>query len=66
MSAEPKGCLEDVAMAQWEEASVITVRGTVKSSGNSKRSRTEKAATKRASTTRKAIQYSLIEAFVEA
>ena len=31
--AEPKECLEDVAMAQWEEASVITVRGTVKSQG---------------------------------
>lgn len=34
MSAEPKECLKDIAMAQWEEASVITVRGTVKSSGS--------------------------------
>ena len=33
MFAEPKECLEDVAMAQWEEASVITVRGNVKSPG---------------------------------
>ena len=33
MFAEPKECLEDVAMAQWEEASVITVRGNVKSAG---------------------------------
>ena len=32
--AEPKDCLEDVAMAQWEEASVITVRGTVRAEGN--------------------------------
>ena len=31
--AEPKECVEDVAMAQWEEASVITVRGNVKSAG---------------------------------
>ena len=34
MLAEPKECLEDIAMAQWEEASVITVRGTVKSEGS--------------------------------
>ncbi len=34
MFAEPKECLEDIAMAQWEEASVITVRGTVKSEGS--------------------------------
>ena len=33
MSAEPEECLEDIAMAQWEEA-VITVRGTVKSEGS--------------------------------
>ena len=32
--AEPKEALEDVAMAQWEEASVITVRGLVKSAGS--------------------------------
>jgi hypothetical protein len=32
--AEPKEALEDVAMAQWEEASVITVRGRVKSAGS--------------------------------
>lgn len=31
--AEPKECLADIAMAQWEEASVITVRGTVRSEG---------------------------------
>ena len=33
MAAEPEECLEDIAMAQWEEA-VITVRGTVKSEGS--------------------------------
>ena len=32
--AEPKEALEDVAMAQWEEASVITVRGNVRSAGS--------------------------------
>ena len=32
--AEPKDCVEEVAMAQWEEASVITVRGTVRGEGN--------------------------------
>lgn len=34
MYAEPKECVEDIAMAQWEEASVITVRGTVRSEGS--------------------------------
>ena len=32
--AEPTEALEDVAMAQWGEASVITVRGKVQSAGS--------------------------------
>lgn len=33
MWSEPAGALTDLAMAQWEEASVITVRGNVAAEG---------------------------------
>ena len=34
--SEPESALTDLAMAQWEEASVITVRGNVAAEGTNK------------------------------
>jgi hypothetical protein len=31
--SEPEGAVADIAMAQWEEASVVTVRGSVVNEG---------------------------------